>query len=88
MRKLSLLLGTVMILGTAAFAGDNTKACCKGKKEACAKEKVAACEKGKGCCKKEEGAKASAQVTTSEKTIKQSDVQVNKAQPSKKILAK
>lgn len=56
MRKLTLLLGAALIMGTTAFAGDGHKdGCCKGKKEACAKEKKVACEKGKGCCKKGEG---------------------------------
>jgi len=61
MRKLTLLLGAAMIMGTAAFAGDGHKeGCCKGKKEACAKEKKEACAKGKGCCKKGEAKTASA----------------------------
>lgn len=61
MKKLTLLLGTALVLGTAVYAGDGHKeGCCKGKKEACAKEKKEACAKGKGCCKKGEGKTATA----------------------------
>ena len=49
MRKLTLLLGAALMIGTASYAGDAKKDCCKGKKEAC-------CKKGetKACCKKGE----------------------------------
>lgn len=56
MKKITLLLGAALIMGTASFAGDGHKdGCCKGKKEVAAKEKKEGCEKGKGCCKKGEG---------------------------------
>lgn len=56
MKKITLLLGAALIMGTSAFAGDGHKdGCCKAKKENCTKEKKEACEKGKGCCKKGEG---------------------------------
>ncbi len=37
MKKITLLLGAALIMGTAAFAGDGKKegCCAKGKKEAC-----------------------------------------------------
>lgn len=38
MKKITLLLGAALIMGTAAFAGDGKKdagCCSKGKKEAC-----------------------------------------------------
>jgi hypothetical protein len=50
MRKITVLLGAAILLGTASYAGDGAKKdCCKGKKEAC-------CAKGKkeACCKKED----------------------------------
>lgn len=63
MRKLTLLLGAALLLGTASYAGDNK--CCKGKKETCSKEKKEKCDKGKGCCKK--GDKKTASTTDAEK---------------------
>jgi hypothetical protein len=50
MKKLTLLLGAAFLLGTASYAGDGAKSCCK--KEGCTKEKKEACGKGKDCCKK------------------------------------
>jgi len=81
MKKLGLLLGAAMILGTTTFAGDSdTKACCKGKKEACSKEKVEACEKGKGCCKKGDEAKVSSATKTTDKSTNQSTIGNSKVQ--------
>jgi hypothetical protein len=79
MKKLTLLLGAALIMGTTAFAGDGNKGCCKGKKEACATEKKTACEKGKGCCKKGEG-KASA----SNAEVKKAPTKEAKATPAPK----
>jgi|GEM_PF-1126576 hypothetical protein len=62
MKKLTLLLGALMIAGLT-FAGDgDKKACCKkgDKKEACAKKDDASCKKGSGkkaCCKDGHGKK-------------------------------
>ncbi len=69
MKKISLLLGAALIMGTAAFAGDGNKGgcCSKGKKEAChgAKEK------------KEKGASA-------QTDIKKAESKETKAQAIKK----
>lgn len=69
MRKLTLLLGAAFLLGTASYAGDGHKGCCKGKKETCSKEKKEKCEKGKGCCKK--GDKKTAGTTDTGKETKE-----------------
>lgn len=66
MKKITLLLGAALIMGTAAFAGDGHKeggCCSKGKKEtaSCSKDKKEVAGKGKGCCAKGEG-KTAAQV--------------------------
>lgn len=51
MKKLTLLLGALMITG-ASFAHDG-KGCCKGKKEGCNKEAKAKHDcKEKSCCSK------------------------------------
>lgn len=64
MKKLTLLLGAALIMGTASFAGDGHKdGCCKGKKEtaSCSKDKKEVASKGHGCCsKKGEGKTATA----------------------------
>ncbi len=57
MKKLTLLLAGLMIVGTS-FAGGGDK-CCKGKKETCSKEKKEKCEKGTGCCQKKSTEKKS-----------------------------
>ena len=58
MKKITLLLGAALIIGTAAFAGDGKKegCCSKGKKEACHSAKD----------KKEKGASAQADTKKAE----------------------
>ncbi len=52
MKKLTLILSTLFILGGTAIASDKKDCCKKGDNVACSKEKKENCKKGKDCCAK------------------------------------
>ena len=72
MKKLTLLLGAALIMGTAAFAHDGHKdGCCKGKKEAC-------------CAKDKKGAKKSGEKTATANDAAKTPVKEAKTNTQKK----
>jgi hypothetical protein len=78
MKKLTLILGAFLIMGGASYAhGD--KACCKGKKTECSKEKKEACDKGKGCCAKKDKKTADNNTPASDKAAREQTFQSKKS---------
>lgn len=78
MKKLTLILGALLIMGSASYAHGG-KACCKGKKTECSKEKKEACDKGKGCCSKKEKKTAENDAASKDKVASEQAPQAKKS---------